>query len=272
MFTTITAAHHFISIKRKNFGNDNNKMFLLFIALFCFLGIMGIFINWRAGLCAVAILCIAYFLLKNNILKITAVLFIVALGIFGCCYFLNLDFIEIFLTTVFLSFSFFLKPLYASTKENLDFELFFFDKKNLKCLATKDNDYKGYALNPKDYLKTYLTKDIESFTFQGKNLSINIGGRIIRPREVTIKDIEEINFFVTQHFPDLLTNESTFKDNLKAENKFYLNKLLICSPIIILSTVIYFFCENGRDKMITYVCMVLMLILPIIIYRILKPK
>ena len=268
----MTAAHHFISIKRKNFGNDNNKMFLLFIALFCFLGIMGIFINWRAGLCAVAILGVAYFLLKNNILKITAVHFFVALGIIGCCYFLNLDFIEIFLTTIFLSFLFFLKPLYASTKENMDFELFFFDKKNLKCLATEDNYYKGYALNPKDYLKTYLVKDIDLFTFQGKCLLVHIGGKIIRPRELTINEITEINLFITQYFPDLLSNKSVFKENLKAENKFYLHKFLICSPIIILSTVIYFFCENGRDKMITYVCMVLMLILPIIIYRILKPK
>ncbi|MEO5911626.1 MAG: hypothetical protein ABIP95_12105 [Pelobium sp.] len=75
----------------------------------------------------------------------------------------------------------------------------------------------GNALNPKDYLKSYCTKDIDSFTFQEKYLAVNIGGKIIRPREVTIENIAEINRFVKAHFPNLLTNESVFTENLKAE-------------------------------------------------------
>lgn len=247
-------------------------MYLLFIALFCCLGIMGVFLNWKVGLCSIAILGSAYFLLENDILNITAVICIAFLALFGFCYFLELHFVEIFLTTVSLSFSFGLKPIYESTKENTDFELFFFDEKNLKCLATEDHDYKGYALNPKDYLKTYLTKDIDSFTFRGKNLAVNIGGKIIRQRELNVENLAEINIFVTQHFPDLLTNESAFKENLEAENKFYLHKFLIFSPILILSAVICFFGENGRNEMVTYVCIILMLILPMIIYKIIKSK
>ena len=173
----------FISIKRKNFGKANSKMLFVLIAMLCCLGIMGIFLNWKTGLCSVSILTVAYFLLKNYILKITPVIFIMLLCVFVVYYFLNLDFLEILLTTLFLSVAFFLKPIYEATKENTDFELFFLDKETLKCLATKDNDYKGYGFNPKDFLKTYSKEKITSFTFHGKSLSIGIGSEIIRPKE-----------------------------------------------------------------------------------------
>lgn len=261
-----------LSIKKKNFGEANSKILLVLMALFFSLGIMGIFLNWKIGLCSISILAVAYLLLKNDILKITPVICIMLLCVFGLYHFLNLDFLEILITTLFLSFGFFLNPIYEATKENNDFEVFFLDKENLKCLATKDNDYKGYALNPKDYLKTYSTENITSFTFQGKSLSIGIGSEIIRPRELTRENLAEINGFLTQHFPDLLANESVFKENIKAENKFYLNKFFITSPIIILSAVIYFFGDDGRDTTVTYTCLLLMIILPIIIYRMVRRK
>ncbi len=264
--------NNFVSIKRKNFGNANSKVFLVLMALFFSLGIMGIFLNWKIGLCSISILAIAYLLLKNDILKITPVIFIVLLSAFGVYHFLDLDFLEVMLTTLFLSVAFFLKPLYEVTKEDNEFELFFLDKENLRCLVKKDNYYNGYAFNPKGYLKNYCTKNIKSITFQGKHLSISIGGRIIRPRELTIENIQKINLFVQQHLPDLWNNEIVFKESLKAENKFYLNKLFISSPVIILSAVIYFFGDNGRDKVLTYICLILMIVLPLIIYRMLRQR
>ena len=267
-----TTEYKFISVKRKHFGKANSKALFLILALVFCLGIMGVFLNWKIGLFSIGLIAVAYFLLKNDVLKITAVLFITVLGLFGISHFLKLDFLELFLTTLFLSFSFFLNPLYESTKEDNAFELFFLDERNLKCLATKRNDYKGYAFNPKHYLKTYPAEKITSFTFTRNYLSISIGSEIIRPRELTNENLTEINAFVKRHFPNLLDNNGVFEENLKAENKFYIHKFLIVSPIIFLSTVIYFFGDNGRNEMVTYTSLLLMIVLPIIIYKLVRPK
>lgn len=238
-------------------------MFLLFL-----LGVMGFVLNWRQGVLAIGIIVLVYFLRKIFQMKWSILTVIALVGIALLSHFLDLSFIEILLTTAGLSFIFFLKTSYEELKVEDEFELFFLDNKKLKCLSTKDNDYKGYALNPKGFLKTYDTKFIQSFHFKGKNLMISIGNEIIRPRELNPNELKSVQTFVAQNFPELLEIKEIYQENLKKENRFYLHKFIIISPILMLSLVIYFFGDIGRNAPLTYTCLALMVLLPYVLFRI----
>lgn len=235
------------------------------------LGIFGAILNWRHGVAAVGIITFVYFIEKIfqekwEILSVIAFLEIIFLS-----YLFDFSFIEVLLTTVGFSFVFFLKSSYKEMKTKDSFELFYLDKKKLKCLSTHhDADYKAYALHPKGFLKTYDTAFIKSFNFKGNYLLINIGNEIIRPRELNPNDLEKIKEFVSINFSYLLENEEIFRDNLKVENRFYLHKLIIFLPVLILGIIIYFFADNGRNESITYLCLGLMIVLPYILFKILK--
>lgn len=234
------------------------------------LGVMGFVLNWRQGFLSIGIIVLIYFLKKIFQMKWSILAGIALGGIALLSYFLDLSFIEILLTTAGLSFIFFLKSSFEELNSDDEFELFFLDNKKLKCLSTKDNDYKGYALNPKGFLKTYDTKFIQSFHFKGKNLLISIGNEIIRPRELNQNELKSVKKFVTENFPELLEIEEIYQENLKSENRFYLYKFIIISPILMLSLVIYFFGDNGRNEPLTYTCLGLMVLLPYLLFRIFR--
>lgn len=260
-----------VSIIRKNFGKKNDVFLFLMLILVFSLGVMGTILNWRQGIASAGIITLVYLLQKIFKTKWEILAVIALLSIISMAYIFDFSFIEVLLTTAGFSFVFFLKSSYQEMKTKESFELFYLDKKKLKCLSTNhDADYKGYALNPRGFLKTYNTEFIKSFHFKGNHLLISIGNEIIRPRELNPNELEEIKEFISINFPHLLENEEFYRDNLNAESRFYLHKLIIFSPILILGLVIYFFADNGRNEPITYLCLGLMVLLPFILFKILK--
>ncbi|MGE9313285.1 hypothetical protein ACLOAU_16670 [Niabella sp. CJ426] len=234
------------------------------------LGVMGAILNWRQGIGAVGIIIVIY--LFNRVLKVKwGVLAIIGLlGIISLSYIFDFSFIEVLLTAVGLSLGLFLTSSFKEIKARESVELFYLDSKKLKCLSTNDADYKGYALDPKNFLKAYDAVFIQSIIFKGNHLLISIGNDIIRPRELNQNDLKEIRAFLSAHFPHLLENEEAYHENLESENRFYLRKLLLFLPVVILGLMIYFFAGNGKNQPLTYWCLGLMVLVPFILFKILK--
>jgi hypothetical protein len=234
------------------------------------LGVMGAILNWQQGIAAAGIIIIIYSVKSVLKVKWNVLAIIGLLGITSLCYIFDFSFIEVLLTTAGLSFGLFLKSSLKEIKARESFELFYLDSKKLKCLSTNDADYKGYALDPKNFLKTYDAAFIKSIIFKENYLLIAIGNDIIRPRELNQNDLKEIQAFVSAHFPHLLEKEEMYQENLKSENRFYLHKLLLFLPIVILGLMIYFFADNGRHQPLAYWCLGLMVVVPFILFKILK--
>ncbi|MGN7786727.1 hypothetical protein ACTJIJ_19495 [Niabella sp. 22666] len=234
------------------------------------LGVMGTILNWQQGIAAAGVI-IVIFLIKKALKVQWGVLAIIGLlGIISLSYIFDFSFIEVLLTTVGLSFGLFLTSSFKEIKARESVELFYLDSKKLKCISTNDADYKGYALDPKNFLKTYEAASIKSIIFKENYLLIAIGNDIIRPRELIQNDLKEIQAFVSAHLAHLLEKEEAYHENLKSENRFYLHKLLVFLPIVILGLMIYFFADNGRNQPLTYLCLGLMVVVPFILFRILK--
>lgn len=263
---------NFISIKKENFGRINRVGLLIVTCMLILLGIMGIYLNWKSGLCALGILSIIYLIQKKFILKFYVLLLLLITLISASNFFFKVDFIETSVITLFLSFIFFIKPILESNVKNKQVEIFYLDAKELKCLVTKDFEYKGYSLDPMSYYQTYSTKDITSYSIKGKNLLLSFGGKLIRPKELSSENIKEIKEFIKHSLPSILTNASELDTDLEAENKLYLFKFLLFSPIVIFSASIYFFADNGRNESLTFLFIVLMFILPIIIFKTMNSK
>lgn len=261
---------NYISIKKQNFGRINDKIsFIISLGIFL-LGLMGFYMNWKNGLCSITVMACSYFLIKYKVLKIPLIILIIIFPLIGFSLYTHFNFIEILITTIFLSFFFFLKSSYQEGKIKDEFEIFFINNKELKCISVEDQNYKNYAFNPKSYLKSYPIKNIKAFSFEEKNIKIIVGNKIIRSRELNDENIQEIHDFIKYKFPYLLENEVDFNDYLKFENKYYLHQFLIFSPVIIFYLAICFFADNGKDKMLTNVFLIFMFGLPFIIYKVLK--
>lgn len=259
-----------ISIKKQNFGRVNDKiLFIISLGIFL-LGVMGFYMNWKNGLFSITVIACSYFLKKYKVLKIPFIILIIISLLIGFSLYTHLDFIEILITTIFLSFFFFLQSSYEECKIKDEFEIFFIDNKGLKCISVEDHNNKNYAFNPKSYLKSYPIKNIKAFSFEGKSIKIIVGNNIIRPRELNDENIQKIHDFIKDKFPYLLENEIDFNDYLKIEKKYYLHQFLIFSPAIIFYLAIYFFADNGKDKMLTNVFLTFMFGLPFIIYKVLN--
>lgn len=264
----------FISITKKDFGKKNDAMAIVFFSLFSLLGILGIFFNWQSWLFAAFIIITIYFS-WNKINKVL-VFIIGGLFIIAACYLrqeLEIDIFGLFMTLLFLPFIFLIKPYYLSYKNEKDFEIFYLDHKQLRCVATKENsEYKDYALNPRNYLKKYSFQQIKAVQFHKRYLIIAIDQVLIRPKELTSADLELIYSYITDHFPHLLKKEEAMEENFRNENQFYIHKFLIFSPVIVLALIIYFFGDNGRNLRVSYSCIILMMICPLIIYKVLNRK
>lgn len=264
----------FISITRKNFGKKNDAMALVFFSLFSLLGISDIFLNWQSWICAVFII-ISFYFSWNKINKVL-LFFISGLFLITAWYFreeLGIDILGLLITLLFFPFIFFIKPYYLEYKNAKDFEVFYLDHKQLRCLTTQENsEYKDYALNPRNYLKKYSFQQIKAVQFHKRHLIIAIDQILIRPKELTKTDFELIYSYIKHHFPHLLKKEETITENLKSENQFYLHKFLIFSPVILLALIIYFFGDNGKNLLVSYSCIGLMVICPFIIYKILNER
>ncbi|SIT25108.1 hypothetical protein SAMN05421786_11451 [Chryseobacterium ureilyticum] len=264
----------FINITKKNFGKKNDAMALVFFSLFSLLGILGVFLNWQSWVCA-AFIVISFSVSWNKINKVL-LFFIGGLFLILAGYFrkeLGIDIFGLFITLLFFPFIFFIKPYYLEYKNAKDFEVFYLDHKQLRCLTTQENsEYKDYALNPRNYLKRYSFQQIKAVQFHKRHLIIAIDQVLIRPKELTSTDLELIYSYIKLNCPHLLKNEKTIAENFKIENQFYLHKFLIFSPVIVLAPVIYFFGDNGRNVMVSYSCIVLMIICPFVIYKVLNRK
>lgn len=243
-----------ISITIKNFGKKNELVLLLFNGFFLSLGLLSLFLNWRNAI-AIILILLLIFLDKKFRTKFSILIIIYAFSIILISQIPEIEFVEILATSILFSPLFFyessLESIINYRKED-SFEVFYLDFSQLKCLHTEDNDYKSYALNPKQFLKIFRVNDINSFVFEGQNLLIITSKFIIRPRELNIQNMEKIKAFVTENFPEKLNLESEHHKALKNESEMYISKLLLVLPLILAFIVIYFFGDNGRNHILTY--------------------
>lgn len=258
-----------ISISKKNFGKNNSAMALIFVIMFSLLGIIGILIDWKSGLSGLALVTVLY--LVHSFVKFNYFLFFIGLS-FVAIYLLSewqdIEFLQIVLSSIFLTFLFFIKSSYQTYKAIDSFEIFYLDSKELHCLSTEnDADYKGYALDPRSYLKKYAAEKISAISFKTKDMTIAIDDLLIRPRALTTIDLEQIYDFVKINYPNLLNRDEFIQQNLSKENQYYIHNIYIFSPILVLALVIYFFGNNGKDHILTLCCLILMVILPVVISK-----
>lgn len=263
---------NFISINRKGFGKKSSRLSFLITAGLIVFGIIGTVVNWRNGVSAALVMGLVYLLQKYFRVNWWLMMGIALGGLIGFSYGWDLFLGELLITAIGFSFVFFFKSSLAEMKENDLVEIFYLDSQKLKCLSTNDNDYKGYALNPKGFLKTFDSKFIKSFNMKGNHLLISIGDEIIRPRELNKDNLEEIKEFISINFPDLWENDEVYRENLKNENRFYLHKFLIVSPVLAFSLIIYFWADNGRNAPLTYLFFALMILSCYFMYWLLRKK
>ena len=243
-----------ISITINNFGKKNELVLLLFNGFFLILGLLSLFLNWRNAI-VIILIFVLIFLNKKFRTKFSILIIIYVVSIILISQIPEIEFVEILATSLLFSPLFFYESSLESIKDYKkkdSFEVFCLDSSQLKCLHTEDNDYKSYALNPKQFLKTFHVNDIISFVFEGKNLLIVTSKFIIRPRELNIQNIEKIKSFVEENFPEKLNIENEHHKALKNENEMYFSKLLLVLPLILVFLFIYFFGDNGRNHLVTY--------------------
>ena len=243
-----------LSITVKNFGKKNELMQLVFTGLILILALLGIIYNWRNAI-ALILIFLLIILSKKFQLRLSILIFIYILSMVLISFIPKIELVEVFATSLFLSPLFFYNSIYQNFKDlkkDDTFEVFSLNFKTLKCLHTEDNDYKSYALNPKQFLKTLSVSDINSFVFRNNNLLILTKNGIIRPKELSPQNLNEINTFIKENFPYKLNIETEYQNALKAENSVYLSKFLLTIPIIAVCLVIYFFGDNGRNQMVSY--------------------
>jgi hypothetical protein len=261
--------NNFISISKKKFGKNNAAVLLIFVIMFSLLGVIGIIIDWESGLSGLALVTVLY--LVHNFVKFNYFLYFIGLSfvaIYLLSEWLDIEFLQIVLSSIFLTFLFFIKSCYKDYIALDSFEIFYLDSKELRCLSTEnDADYKGYALHPRSYLKKYATEKISAISFKRKDITIAIDDLLILPRALTGIDLEQIYDFVKINYPDLLKRDEFIQQNLSKENQYYIHKIYIFSPILVLALVIYFFGNNGKDHILTLCCLILMVILPVVISK-----
>lgn len=261
-----------LRITIKNFGKKNDLILFFFSAGFMILGLLSLFLNWRNAI-AIILIFVLIFLDKKFKTKFLILVLIYLVSIIAISLIPEIEIVQILATTLLFSPLFFYESILESIKDYQkedSFEVFYLDSTQLKCFHTEDNDYKSYSLNPKQFLKIFRVSDINSFIFQDKNLLILTNKFIIRPKELNVQNIEKIKVFVAENFPDKLNLESEYHKTLKNENEMYFSKLLLVLPLIFLFIVIYFFGENGRNHLVTYISIAVTILL--YIFLILKIK
>ena len=145
-------------------------------------------------------------------------------------------------------------------------EVFFINTSVLRCISVQVPS-RHYALNRFDYIKTLSIKDIKSIYFKKNKIEIAFKNSIHIPMELNQNDRESIRKFVQLNLPNLYNNQSVL-ENRNNENKkiiYYLLPLIVL--MMTLGVVIATIGENGRNKPITYTCIVFIIILYIFAYR-----
>lgn len=268
--------NEFISIEKPEIRKNENNALVIMYGAFVLLGIMIFISDWKTGIFSVVSNILIGLLFRKMLLKwnfkiliIISLVFIVLI-----CLFFE---VEIF---IYLLIMFLLSPilylllfpisdwrgifLNKNIKESS--EVFFINTSVLKCISVQVPS-RRYALNHFDYIKTLYIKDIKSIYFKKNKIEIAYKNSIHIPMELNQNDRESIRKFVQLNLPNLYNNQSVL-ENRKNENKkvtHYLLPLIVL--MMILGVVIATFGENGRNKPITYTCIVLMIILYICAYR-----
>ena len=201
-----------LSIIKPKFGQKNHKMAVVLLSVPFLLGIFSVFLNWKAFLCAVVLVGIGYSLKKYAfqysfaktmaVVVVTIIAYLILLNAL-----LSVSIWETLLSAFFLSFFFLVKDAYQDSRTTSDFEVFLINGTHLKCIATKTNDYKGYALNPKGYVKWFLIKDITALHFSEKYLTVTLGTQRIQPRELNAADLKSIYDYCLLHFAKLIADK-----------------------------------------------------------------
>lgn len=242
---------------------------LLFAVLLSLLLILALVLNVKSALFAFGTVGLVWLLKSKMHIRMNiylAVILLFAAMIF-LSYILHIDFPSYLLTTlvtpvVLLSGSAYFFPAAESSEE-----IFYIDRGQLKCLATKDNDYKAYALNPFSFYRSFDTQHIKGIVFGDNDMRININDELILPRELDKDDLLKIREFVEQHFEHLVL-QPAMEEAYKSQNQLYLLKLLLVVLLILSGMAIYFFADNGRDTPLTWILMAVaaLLIIGILIF------
>ena len=198
-----------ISIKRQNFARKGNQAATLLASLLAVLGLASAFWNWKTFSCAFILIAFFYITQKyslkysfnKNVLFVGTITLAYVTSI---NYFWQISILETLFTAILLSFIFLAKKSWKESKTESEFEIFMMNEQYLKCLVTKSNDYKGYALHPEGYAKWYEIKDINSLNFSEKYLTVNLKNQTIHPRELNKDDLKLIREYCELNFQSLL--------------------------------------------------------------------
>ena len=247
----------------------------LFGGLFLILSIVLSIISWKEGLAALGSMLILLFLnktilscesnssLHHSLLKnglnyklYIQLIFIFAVSI-AFSYFFDIEFIFIILLIVFYALT---ALLLSGLKRDItkNDEVFILNNQYLTCIHAESSEYKGYALNPLHYKKTFQFVQIQSIGFKGQHILIAVTDGLIVPRELIRDDVLKIRNFIEQNHPHLI-NDQNMQPYIQDRNHWDLIKLLAGGIFILAATVIYFLADNGRDRFKTVLCIVVML-------------
>ncbi|MFD2969112.1 hypothetical protein [Sphingobacterium bambusae] len=257
----------YIRFQRKNFGKSGSLATLFFCSVLFLLGVVGIVVDWKSGGTAAILVVLLYLLQRGHSTK--RLLWLVGLAVFALylisCV-LPVDLLIAFVTALFLPFGFFLRSALKAYRAIHTVDVFYWDNKQLHCLVMlNDSDYKGYALNPEAYRKTYRSDQVTAVKVLKNNLLISVGDLLIRPLELTKDEVASVLDFVQRQFPQLLSQEAVLEAKIDEENRRYKQKIIPMVPIVLVAVLIYFFADNGRNQPLTYAGLALMLALPVVI-------
>lgn len=173
------------------------------------LGIFSVFLNWKAFLCALVLVSIFYslkkFAFQYSFAKTVAVVLLIIIAyLILVSVVLSVSIWETLLIAFFLSFFFLVRNAYEDSRTASNFEVFLINGTHLKCIATKTSDYKGYALNPKGYVKWFTLQEITGLHFSEKYLTVILDTQRIYPRELNSADLISIYDYCLLRFPKLI--------------------------------------------------------------------
>lgn len=252
-----------IQIERKNLGKKGNYATAIMFGLISLLGIFSIFLDWKSSIAPLICMVLTYFLNRK-------VLILRYLKWF----FIGLIFLALLLSWLLqLSFWMFVLQFLALTcilgvissvntiRDDRRDIIFSLNADNFSCLCPGSNDYKGYALNPMRYKKSFKTADIEIIQQDKNGLLIGVKEEILRPRELTASEIAQILAYFKTNDIELIAAIAS-SHIYREERTLVWGKILVFGiPCSLGGLSIYFLGDNGRNIIVSAISILLAILL-----------
>lgn len=194
-----------LKIQRENLDRKGNVVGAIMYGCLSVIAVSIAIIEWKSGI--PALIFSALFLVLNKLFFEKFILIIVTtLTLIVLTSFLfDFSTMMCIANCLLLLFVHFFFETIKNLREKTTDTIFEINSHSIKCLSTKSSDYKGYAMNPSAYLKTFPLKQIKSVTIKKKFLKFTFENETVTPRELTEKEVLDIYEFVSEKFPQLIT-------------------------------------------------------------------